>query len=125
MGTVSLQFYHEVMNHIGAPINKHNIQACDAWQAAEGGDATWNPWNTTQPAAGATNYNSAGVKNYPNRDTGISATVKTLKNGSYPHILAAFRAGTNGLVVCEAVDKSPWGTKQAAATYRDRFVHHP
>ena len=115
------RYYHDVLVAIGAPVSQRNIQACLAWQAAEGGSASWNPWNTTQPAKGAKNYNSAGVKNYPNREVGIGATVKTLTNGRYGDVIREFRANRSGLAVCRRVDASPWGTKHAASVYRDRY----
>lgn len=54
-----------------------------AWQRAEGSSSSYNPFNTTQPAPGATCYNSlpsmpCGVKNYTSREQGIQATVQTL-----------------------------------------------
>jgi hypothetical protein len=115
---VGNRFYSDVLSAIGAPVTERNLHACIAWQVAEGGTAQWNPWNTTQPAHGSTDYNSAHVKNYPDRETGIAATVRTLTNGYYPKILAEFRAGSHGLHVCLAVDASVWGTKHAADAYR-------
>jgi hypothetical protein len=109
------------MRLIGAKPTAANLKACHAWQAAEGGSAAWNPWNTTENAPGATNYNSAGVKNYPTAQVGYRATARTLNNGLYSQILAAFRAGNNGLKVCQAVDISRWGTKHAASVYRSRY----
>ncbi|MFL6162081.1 MAG: hypothetical protein ACJ74U_07630 [Jatrophihabitantaceae bacterium] len=121
MAKVGDGFYGEVLSGIRAPVTRMNIHACEAWQVAEGGSATWNPWNTTQPAAGASDYNSAHVKNYRDHATGVAATVRTLTNGHYAHILAEFRAGDGGLKVCQAVDASVWGTKHAADTYRRLF----
>jgi hypothetical protein len=125
MGNVEPQFYNEMLRHINAPIDEVNVKACIAWQAAEGGTASWNPFNTTQPAAGSTLYNSAGVRNYPSEVTGINATVETLLNGRYTTIIEAFRRGSSGLAVCEAVDGSAWGTHGAAAVYRSRFPDAP
>jgi hypothetical protein len=52
--------------------------------------ARFNLLNTTQPGIeGATNFNSAGVKNFPNYQSGIQATVETLKNGYYPTLVEA------------------------------------
>lgn len=62
-----------------------------AWARAEGGTATNNPWNTTQPWPGATNYNSVGVKNYRTGSDGVAATVVTLKNGHYPTMCKLYR----------------------------------
>jgi hypothetical protein len=64
----------------------------EAWARAEGGSATFNWLNTTQPAEGATDYNSVGVKNYPDYATGVRATVETLTNGFYPRTLAGLQA---------------------------------
>lgn len=125
MGAVEQRFFSKMMHGISAPIEEVNSKACFAWQAAEGGTAGWNPFNTTEPARGATNYNGAGVKNYPDEETGIDATVRTLLNGLYGPILQAFRQGNSGLAVCRAVDSSRWGTKQAAAVYRSRYPHSP
>ena len=121
MGVVHDEYYGDVLRRVGTSPTTDNLRACYAWQAAEGGDAKWNPWNTTQGAPGATNYNSAGVKSYPTAEVGYTATAQTLENGLYGSILAAFRAGSNGLRVCEAVDASRWGTKRAADVYRSRY----
>jgi hypothetical protein len=121
MGAVHDQYYEDVLRLIGVQSTDQNLKACYAWQAAEGGSAAWNPWNTTQPAPGATNYNSAGVKSYPSAQVGYEATAKTLTNGRYAEILASFRTGNNGLRVCEAVDASPWGTHHAADVFRSRY----
>ncbi|HEY1634466.1 MAG TPA: peptidoglycan-binding protein [Acidimicrobiales bacterium] len=69
-----------------------------------------NPLNTTEPAAGATIWNSIGVRTYPDWTTAIRATTLTLKNGQYRGILAALKAGNNALAVAHAVGVSPWGT---------------
>src|SRR4051812_31263918 len=62
-----------------------------AWHQAEGGTAAFNWLNTTQPTDGAIDYNSVHVKNYPDYQTGIRATVETLTNGRYPRTLAGLR----------------------------------
>lgn len=77
-----------------------------AQAVAEGSQAQWNPLDTTQPATGDRLYNSAGVRDYPNKETGISATVITLHNGDYPAVLAA----TTPEQYVTAVANSPWGT---------------
>lgn len=123
MGAVGNDFFERVLAGIHAPATVDNLRACHAWQLAEGGRATWNPWNTTQPEPGSSHYNSFGphgeyhVLNYPDEATGVRATVTTLENGHYGPIVAAFRAGDAGAHVAAAVDASPWGTHGAAATY--------
>lgn len=88
---VSDDFYKAVLQQIGAPSTENNISILRAWQKTEGGNATYNPLNTTKSAPGATNYNSAGVKNFPDFATGVNATSLTIMNGYYPNILNNFR----------------------------------
>lgn len=64
----------------------------DAWERAEGGTASFNPWNTTQPWPRATIYNKVGVRNYATGADGIAATVVTLKNGHYPTMCHLYRS---------------------------------
>lgn len=82
-----------ILRGIGAPVNTATIAFLDAWHSFEQSGATNNPLNTTQTASGASNFNSAGVKNYPNASIGASATTRTLLNGRYPNVLAALRSG--------------------------------
>jgi hypothetical protein len=71
-----------------------------AWRQFEGGDATYNPFNSTQTKGTRINYNTFYVQNYLNFNDGVSATVSTLKatrsNGriqNYPNIIKAFKKG--------------------------------
>jgi hypothetical protein len=107
------QFAAAVLHGIGAPVTAANLHALLAWQRAEGGSARFNPFNTTQPARGATNYNSIGVRNYTSYQQGLQATIATLKNGHYGGVLAALHQGRNPLAVAAAVGASPWGTSGA------------
>ena len=92
MGTVGDDFYTAVLRSLGAPVTPNTLQLCRDWQRFEGGSASWNPWNTTSWAPGATDYNSAHVRNYPDEATGISATVSTLRNGYYPDVVVALQS---------------------------------
>lgn len=56
------------------------------WAHWEGSSATFNPMDTEQPSDGATDYNSAGVKNYISLEAGVAATVATIRNGAYPYL---------------------------------------
>ena len=103
----------DVLDAIGAPHTDSNLQLLAAWQQAEGGTATFNPLNTTQPEPGATNYNSVGVKNYTSAAQGTLATKTTLENGNYDGILADLRAGNvsaGQIVTRNASEFSTWGT---------------
>lgn len=83
-----------------------------AWQRAEGGEATNNPFNTTQPAPGATCYNRVCVRNYPDAATGIAATVATLQDADYAD-LAAGIATNDPERAQRGLERSPWGTHAA------------
>jgi hypothetical protein len=77
----------------GFPQTAANLQSLIAWALNEGGGGAANPLNTTQSAAGATTFNSVGVKNYPSWATGIGATIQTINNGRYPNIVADLKSG--------------------------------
>jgi hypothetical protein len=100
----------DVLGAVNAPGSQPNIIALLAWMKAEGGSAKFNPMNTTQTAPGATDYNSAGVKNYTSWNQGVNATASTLQNGSYGDVLAALRGNRGPQAVAQAVGRSPWGT---------------
>ena len=63
-----------------------------AWAACEGGDARWNPMNTTLRLPGSTSYNRAGVQHYLDALHGLSATLLTLRLPSYTAIREALHA---------------------------------
>jgi hypothetical protein len=99
-----------ILKGIGAPITKNNIKLLNAWARAEGGTAAYNPLNTTQPAPGASSYNSVGVRNFRDPQQGVQATVKTLLNGYYPNIVDGLRNDAHPRITAQAIEKSPWGT---------------
>lgn len=111
-------FYHALLDALDAPKNDNNLHALRAWGECEGSAAQYNPLDTTQHEEGATEYNSfesggstLHVWNYPDEATGIRATVTTLHNGYYPHIVAAFKDGSGKIVSGDArSDMRVWGT---------------
>lgn len=93
-----------------------NRRLLGAWAVAEGGTASYNPLNTTQPWPGATDYNTAHVKNYPSGAAGIAATAATLVNGYYNGIVADLRVGklsAEEIVQRNAAEFNTWGTGAA------------
>jgi hypothetical protein len=103
----------DVLRGLGAPVNANTLGVLNAWQACEGGTARFNPLNTTQPASGATDYNSVHVKNYPSQAVGLQATLDTLRNGNYDGIVGGLRDGSlpARVVVAENGNEfSTWGT---------------
>lgn len=99
-----------VLRGIGAPLSQSNLTFLRAWQQAEGGSAAFNPLNTTQPAAGASSYNTVGVRNYRNAQQGVQATIQTLLNGHYGSIVSGLRSSAHPSQLAAAVGASPWGT---------------
>lgn len=103
-------FYRAILVGIAAPVSENALTFLRAWRQAEGGKATYNPFNTTWKKPGTTDYNSHGVKNYPDPATGLSATVKTLLSSSYSGIVDALRRGAPPSKAASALRASPWGT---------------
>ncbi len=98
------------------PVTGNNVCAIMAWEAAEGGHfvsgaSRFNPLNTTQSMPGDSIFNSVGVRNYPDWQTGLDASVKTLALGFYDQIRASLAAGTDASAVLGAISGSVWGTK--------------
>lgn len=79
------------MMKLHAPLRRANYAFLHQWKQCEGGTARDNPLNTTEPMPGATDYNSAGVKNYVSGTQGIDATYLTLINGHYNGIVHDLR----------------------------------
>lgn len=87
-----------------------------AWAKAEGGTASFNPLNTTYLLPGATEYNTDGVRNFPDPVTGLCATALTLANGDYPGILGDLQAGNHTaaeIVQRNEAEFDKWGTGAA------------
>lgn len=109
---------------IGGHQDAEKLRFLDAWQRAEGGTAKWNPLNTTFDLVGATDYNTAGVKNYSRPTWGVCATALTLTGPAsgalyYPKLLghlqsAALTYTAEQIVNDCATDIQLWGTSVAA-----------
>lgn len=110
-GDVSGGWFEAFLNRIGAPVTPENLRFLDAWKRAEGGSDD-NPFNTTMDAPGATVFNSVGVKRYPDLQTGLDATVRTIleDHAGYADIVGALRAGGDAMSAANALAGSAWGT---------------
>lgn len=109
-----------VLSGISAPVNDVNLRSLWDWSVNESpaqDTMRWhNPLNTTQNGFGGQSQNSVGVKAYPTVDTGIQATVATLTNGRYPHIIQNLQQSTPLTGWHNAVSEiNTWGTHQLAA----------
>jgi hypothetical protein len=107
-----------LLRAIHAKGNLQNRRLLAAWARAEGGDARYNPLNTTQPWPGATPYNTLSdgkthVWDYRTGADGIAATAKTITNGHYNGTVAALRAGkltARQIVTTHGREFDVWGT---------------
>ncbi len=108
-------FYAKLLENLGAPITEENMKFMYAWRQAEGKGGTYNPFNTTWDLPGSTTMNSAGVRNYKTIEDGLTATVKTLKNGRYDCIVNGLKndIGASNIARCESL--KTWGTGDLVA----------
>ncbi len=109
-----------LLESLGDAVTPQGVGAIAAWAAGEGSCARNNPLDTTQPASGATPFNTLGggghVWNYPSSSEGIQATVATLRNGLYGGILAVLANRPTPASLEAAVRASPWGTGRFGST---------
>jgi hypothetical protein len=125
IGTVALtsaedeDFYKAILTSLGAKVTDEKMKFLKAWRQAEGGRAKNNPFNTTKrmPVDGITDYNSVGVKNYPDRQTGLDATVKTLQLPYYSELLSKLKNDNiTAKELADTDDLSTWGTGGLVST---------
>ena len=133
---IATDYFGAVLRGIGADANLNAYNLAIEWllhwrtfeQSITGPDAEWNPLNTTRKsnAVGTplsfTLFNSAGVCNYPDKQTGVIATISTLINGLYNTILGAFRSGNYNDVEGLASEIDTWGTTGFATAIRGGFI---
>ena len=110
-----------LLDRLEAPRCANNLIAVVAWAAQEGTDAGWNPLATTLDYPNSTLFNSAGVKNYPSLEDGLTATVLTLEGGLEAHgygaIVDDLRACADPLVTAAAIQASDWCAGCAGGQY--------
>jgi murein DD-endopeptidase MepM/ murein hydrolase activator NlpD len=110
MAQVPASAYTSLLTRLGAPATPQTLRFFNAWQRSEGGNAAYNPFNTTQPYQGASTYNGVGVRNYPTLQAGVDATAQTITNGHYQSLVRDLRRGADPLTLAHDVASSPWGT---------------
>ena len=103
-------FYNAILQGLNVNITPEKIKFLKAWRQAEGGTATNNPFNTTKDLPGDTDthYNSKGVRNYPTRQSGLDATLSTLKLPYYTDLVNLL---ANDDITAIELAKSPALTK--------------
>jgi hypothetical protein len=106
---------------IGAPACDENVTLVITWETAESTEAVFNPLATTHAMDGATEFNTAGVKNYASLQQGLDASRDTLEQGTgsygYGAILDALRACATAETTAAAINASAWCRGCAGGTY--------
>ena len=114
------EFAREVFKRINVEANGKTLTFAQAWMAYEATSATNNPFATTQPWTNSTEFNSVGVRNYATVEDGIAATVATLENGYYNHLMFVLRhPNSTPKEMMGALNASPWGSYVYPELYED------
>ena len=107
-------FARKVLEALDAPVKTHNRRALQAQIQAKGGNAAFNPFNTTLKMPGSRDLpgNTAHVQEYVSAEQGIAATVKTLREPGhgYEAIVRALRKNLPARDTIEFIIDSAWGT---------------
>ena len=115
-------YFLEVLRRLHAPHTAENLKSLQVWRDCEGGNtegAIFNPFDTTLWRPNAHPYNTFYVNgrpmhvwNYHTAQDGITATVETLLESYYTHIVEALRAGHGHIVGGPARDEmKTWGSR--------------
>ena len=115
-------FYKQILKCVGAEPTKDNMSFMYAWRQAEGGKASFNPFNTTKPMPNATNYNSVNVKNYKTMEDGVKATCDTLKLGYYTDIVNGLKKDIGLYELSRLGGLKKWGTGELVAKVADGYL---
>lgn len=92
--TTREQYALAVLRQGGYATGTGQLEALVCGMASEDSAAAWNPLDTEEPAPGATDYNTAGVRNYPTLEVGVDAVLRTLSLGVYNPLRALLRDET-------------------------------
>lgn len=111
----ALAFYVDVLRGLNLTPSYNRIRFLSAWRVAEGGQATWNPFNTTWTGGASSWYNSVGVRNYPTREAGLAATLGTLRLRYYPDLRARLERDDPAELVAKSPNLKTWGTGRGVA----------
>jgi hypothetical protein len=111
--STDLGFYKALLKELGVNETAEKIKFLMAWRQGEGGEARNNPFNTSKHIPGTVDskYNSHGVRNYPNRKTGLDATVATLRLDHYKELINLLKKDTvTALELASSAALKKWGT---------------
>lgn len=112
----------DILSNIGAPHTQNNVNNLAAWWSCETG-AAWgygdtrqynNLLNTAQFSSARSGWvpNSfpPGIPQFPNYNTGLWATLMTLRMPRYAGVIGALRSDANRAAFASEVGSSGWGT---------------
>lgn len=98
-------------DELGVHCDPGNVMALCAQAIKENTKAANNPLATTWGMPGHDRiFNPIGVRDYDTPYTGIQATVNTLRDGWYPHLLEILRQGYRPQAYVTSPDLYTWGT---------------
>ena len=110
----------DLLTRMGYPVTDHNMTSVLAWEIQEGGHfanrATFNPLNSTLGHGSYGSMNSVGVATYPDYETGMAQTIKTINLHYYDKIRADLKADADPSVTTADIKASPWGTWHGGAS---------
>jgi hypothetical protein len=110
---------------LGMPVTQDNLNALYGVAQLEGWNNRYNPLNVVQQEPGSTAYNSVGVQQYADFDSGVKGAVSLFSNSHWTGVRAALQQGNNAQGVLNAfkaaytwdpnvqfpMGQSSWGTK--------------
>jgi len=115
-----LDFARALLNRIGLPQTRNRLVSIVAFVAREGGHwmapqrGTHNPLNTTLSMPGAVDQSNVdpssprGIKRYPNWESGIEATARTMVQANMRPILNALIADADPHTFLQSINQSDW-----------------
>lgn len=71
-------FFTRVLDRSDIEPTDFALDALQIWARMEASSATWNPLSARLQMTGSSDFDAAGIQNYPDRFTGIQATAETL-----------------------------------------------
>ena len=123
MGGNTDTFFGAVMSELGSVPPTETMAFFNEWALFEGTGAKYNPLASEWKASGSTNYNSAGVQNYPSISEGVSAIVANLQKWpEYAPIIAAAKAGSGFTASAVLAGIRFWGTASFANALANGLV---
>lgn len=92
---ITNSFLFSLLDKIGVQPTPARVNFLRAWSASENTAATNNPFATTwnMDVYGSTIFNSHGVRNYPDENIGLKATLKTLQQPNFKPIYNLIKSG--------------------------------